>query len=381
MKPRLLVADFYYEQALSDILASIGDAARGYTELIARVLEFGFGTSGAIYEEMSRCGWDVHVSIANSAALQGMWIDENQPWMNKGSLPRVRNMRGSSRLHLPGVSWQDVLIRQVRVIQPDIVFTLDPNWLRVHQRRKIKSFGPLLVAQSAVPLGLNTTKDFDAYISSLPRNVELARNNGTISYYLPHAFWHRDTDRWLPEFRDIEVLFYGSVSSRHASTLELLQELSAKHIPVAAYCVWPEDLPVPANVTLHKPVWGPNLRATIARSKIVINRHMDYAYPYSNNMRMFEATGLGALLVTESSVNLDELFEPGVECIAYQNFGEAASVVEDLLKDEKRLENIASAGKRRTLSSHQYKHRTQELDGIFRDLIDMKRSRRHISWP
>jgi spore maturation protein CgeB len=38
----------------------------------------------------------------------------------------------------------------------------------------------------------------------------------------------------------------------------------------------------------------------LARSKIVINRHGTIAGNYAVNMRMYEATGSGAMLVTEN---------------------------------------------------------------------------------
>ena len=53
-------------------------------------------------------------------------------------------------------------------------------------------------------------------------------------------------------------------------------------------------------------------------SRIAINRHIDAAEGYSNNMRLFEATGVGTLLMTEASHNLDSLFIPGDEVVAYE---------------------------------------------------------------
>ena len=46
-------------------------------------------------------------------------------------------------------------------------------------------------------------------------------------------------------------------------------------------------------------------------TRIVVNRHIDVAEGYANNMRLYEATGMGALLITDRGRNLGELFEPG----------------------------------------------------------------------
>ena len=50
------------------------------------------------------------------------------------------------------------------------------------------------------------------------------------------------------------------------------------------------------------------------RSKIVINRHGEVAQGFANNMRMFEATGMGALLMTGQSPNLSDFFSEK-ECV------------------------------------------------------------------
>ena len=43
------------------------------------------------------------------------------------------------------------------------------------------------------------------------------------------------------------------------------------------------------------------------------------AKSYANNMRLYEATGVGALLVTDWKENLGEMFEPGKEVVAYRS--------------------------------------------------------------
>ena len=59
----------------------------------------------------------------------------------------------------------------------------------------------------------------------------------------------------------------------------------------------------------------------LAQSRIAVNRHGDFAGGYAANMRMFEATGVGALLMTESAANLPDFFEPGREVVAYDREG------------------------------------------------------------
>jgi spore maturation protein CgeB len=95
-------------------------------------------------------------------------------------------------------------------------------------------------------------------------------------------------------------------------------------------------------------------------SKVTVNHHGDVA-PYANNMRLFEATGVGALLVTDWKVNLHEMFEPGREVVAYRNPEECVELVQYYLEHDEEREAIARAGQERTLREHTYYHRMQEL--------------------
>ena len=56
----------------------------------------------------------------------------------------------------------------------------------------------------------------------------------------------------------------------------------------------------------------------LAHSQVTLNRQNVAAEGSANNMRLLEATGVGALLLTESRKNLNDLFAPGREVVAYE---------------------------------------------------------------
>src|SRR5262252_2070073 len=99
----------------------------------------------------------------------------------------------------------------------------------------------------------------------------------------------------------------------------------------------------------------------LAASKMVVNYHIDIAQSYANNMRLFEATGTGALLVTDWKKNLHEMFELGKEAIAYRTPEECVEQVRYYLEHEEEREKIALAGQQRTLQEHTNYQRMQEL--------------------
>lgn len=92
--------------------------------------------------------------------------------------------------------------------------------------------------------------------------------------------------------------------------------------------------------------------------------HIDVAENRAGNIRLYEATGMGTLLLTDWKSNLPELFEVGREVVAYRSVGECAEQISYYLAHEEERAAIAAAGQRRTLTEHTIDRRMQELVGI-----------------
>jgi len=104
----------------------------------------------------------------------------------------------------------------------------------------------------------------------------------------------------------------------------------------------------------------------LARSRIAINRHIEAANGYANNMRLYEATGVGTLLMTESRKNLPELFAPGGEVVTYEGDADLVAKLRHYAQNDTERERIAAAGQARTLGEHTYRLRMEELAEILR---------------
>jgi spore maturation protein CgeB len=70
-------------------------------------------------------------------------------------------------------------------------------------------------------------------------------------------------------------------------------------------------------------VYGLDMYDVFRSSRVTINHHGDVG-PFANNLRLFEATGVGTALLTDRKSNLSELFEPDVEVLAYSSATECA---------------------------------------------------------
>jgi spore maturation protein CgeB len=150
----------------------------------------------------------------------------------------------------------------------------------------------------------------------------------------------------------------------HSSRLPLLEAV-ARAVP---------DLRLHGNVTIHvaadsplagrirPPLWGRDMYALLRRSQITLNHHGD-VLPYANNMRMYEATGMGCLLVTDYKDNLGEIFEPEKEVVTYRSAEECVDKLRFYLDDRHAAARnaIMAAGHRRTLSEHNYDARMRRL--------------------
>ena len=85
-------------------------------------------------------------------------------------------------------------------------------------------------------------------------------------------------------------------------------------------------------------------------------------------MRLFEATGVGAFLLTDFKENLHELFEPDREVAVWRSIPDALGKIERHLRDDGGRESIARAGQARTLAGHNYCNRTSEILGLIAKL-------------
>jgi hypothetical protein len=112
---------------------------------------------------------------------------------------------------------------------------------------------------------------------------------------------------------------------------------------------------------INPPVFGLDMFQLLANSQICLNMHVDVAGKYAANMRMFEATGMGALLLTEHKINIFELFEPDKEVVTYTSFEDALEKLLWLKQNPQKVIEIARAGQKRTLTQHNYLNRAKIL--------------------
>jgi hypothetical protein len=291
--------------------------------------------------------------------------------------PIARPVLRSLSLNRQQTWFYDILTAQIKHYNVDILLNQAMDSVEGRFLLEMKPHVKMLIGQIASPLPQNEDfRIYDLVISSLPNLVEHFRNMGIPSELNRLAFEPRVLQKLKNNNGDmIPVSFVGNLFQAHASRVVWLEHLCRK-LDISIWGTGIESLPAnsPIRGCYNGQAWGVNMFQILHRSKITLNHHGDVA-PYANNMRLYEATGVGALLVTDWKPNLHEMFEPGKEVVAYRTREECAEFIQYYLEHDEQREAIARAGQARTLREHTYYKRMQELVKIVMPLLYSQKNR------
>lgn len=308
---------------------------------------------------------------------------------------------------------REIVAAQLKEYKPDVLFLDDLYFCDADVRKFLRESCPKpvkIVGWRAAPTeDYNAFRDVDLMLTCTPLFLKQMRDHELRAEMILHAFEPAVLELIPPQRRDIDFSFLGHIVLRdgfHNERFALVKRLldstnlqlwghfgepqtpSIQRRVVAKLgrtmegmglsipaLTQPPPGPVVKNMLreypgrLHDPVVALEYFKILSRSKINLNNHIDCAGEFAGNIRLFEATGMGACLVTDWKINMPEMFEPDVEVITYRNTEECAEKVRYLLDNPDQLQRIASAGQRRTLRDHTYQRRTEELDKILQRLL------------
>jgi len=272
-----------------------------------------------------------------------------------------------------------VLEAQIKYYRPDVLINLTMSRISCRFLKDMKSCIKLLIGQHAATQ-LPDSEEWNCYdlvISSFPPTVEWFRRKHIPTEYFRLGF----EQEVLSQFgeseevsEEIPVSFIGSFHKVHSSRVKWLEKLCEYLYKSGIQIrVWGSSVD-----TLHKnslirkayvgPAWGLDMYRILTASKVTLNHHGDVA-PYANNSRLFEATGVGTLLITDWKADLHDLFELGREVAAYRTTEDCADLIHYYLEHDSEREVIARAGQQRTLREHLYYDRMREFLDIVSELL------------
>ena len=118
------------------------------------------------------------------------------------------------------------------------------------------------------------------------------------------------------------------MSPDHRQRIALLEAVAERY-DLKLFGSRPQALP--ASSPLHRcfqgEVWGADMYQVLRRSRVTLNSHIDFAGQEAGNMRLFEATGVGAFLLTDFKDNLHALFEPDREVAVWRSIDDCLAAI------------------------------------------------------
>jgi spore maturation protein CgeB len=267
-------------------------------------------------------------------------------------------------------AWEaTVMLAQIKALCPDVILNQEITYIDDQSLLPLRERGIGIVGQLASPLAARESYSaYDMIISSLPNLVAHFRSKHVRAEFNRLAFEPSVLDTLGPQPpRDIDLSFVGSLSPEHHTRIRMLEFIASK----APLKVWGNGIErLPPSSPLHAyyqcEAWGRDMFNVLRRSRITLNRHIDMAESWANNMRLYEATGMGAMLLTDAKRNLAEIFRPGIEVATYTTDEDCVAQIRRYLADEPARAAIAAAGQKRALEDQTYYNRTGEIIELIR---------------
>ena len=337
---RIAIIDTYYPAFLSTIGFNEEDS---YAKRLTDVLELSFGTADFCSRHLRMEGWNATDIVANYDSLQLRWAAENR---------------------FEKTDREAIAIEQIRRSESSAVFVQDLSFFSVPNLIQLKEHYLLTGQCSCQMPDIRKVRCFDLIFTSLPHYVKRFEKLGVEGVYMPLAFDPVVLDRVGPRpERGKDCLFVGGLGWQWPNGNAFLNHLAGK-IPTAEFYGYGyEKAPAAVRAKYRGPAWALDMYRLLLSTKIAINRHGLVAETFANNLRMFEATGCGALLLTEKRSNMRDLFAED-EVVEYVSPEDATDKIRYFLDRPDELDAIATRGQQRTWRDHTYANRMPDISAI-----------------
>ncbi len=311
------------------------------------------GVNGGMYlgTAMQALGYEAWTVIANNLHLQQKWCDDYQYGMPADQT--------------------ELVVEQINRFAPDILYIHD---CLTYGSTFIRSLGKrprLVLGYHAAPVPEDTDwSAFDMLLTPWKTCREAALACGAQS--VEYAFPGFDDNQVLPPGviePALDVSFTGSWSPLHGWRNALLAKLAgvaakedAPFTPV--YCLnslGKSEVPELVGRFDRGAVWGRRMYGLLAGSRMALNAAMDCAEREAPNMRLMEATGMGALLLTEKHPSLEAFFRPH-EVAAFATPDELVERIIYYKNNEQERADIAARGQARCLRDFSLAVRARAMD-------------------
>jgi spore maturation protein CgeB len=341
----------YYDYYLENFYSRNDLSHLTYKEHLEKLLSDYFGTDGSYRNYFRKIGHDATIVIGNDRWLQTKWLREHG-------------------IETDFADKREIVLLQIQEFKPDVFYISDIFSYAGDFLKRVSETTGNIIAWIACPYPDDLDFSYvKCVLSSSDQFVENFRKRGLVSEVLKAAF-DPAIKRFLDNSKSIEVSFIGGLSKTvHSRRVAGLEYLVRKGIDVK---IFGYGLAKPFFPFLRSPlakqfygdIWGIEMYRTLNRSKISLNFHIDVGRNMNENMRLYEATGCGTLLMTENTPDLNDKFRDGVEVISYDSLDDLIDKITYYLRHDAEREEISRNGQKACLERHGYDKRIRDFEKI-----------------
>jgi len=354
----------YYDNYRSSFYSGINNLENySYDELTQKFVEDYFSFYSSLIQIMRSKGHDAQLIIPNCEIIREKWTKK----INQTKL----------------LTDKEFILSAVNCYQPDVIF-LNSNFeyfgnFLIQLKKQCKALCCWISCPYDKTLYLN---DFSEIFTLFPPHLK-DFNDAGIKAKLVTAGFDPAVLKSCVEESSVEKIpfsFIGGIGGFHKKREHYLKKICAKTpLQIWGYGFSSDNKikKILKNVRsgfsfvnhYHGESWGLNMFRTLQRSKITLNIHGDIADQHSVNMRLFEATGMGTLLLTDHSDNISNLFIPDLEIVTFRTPEEAIEKYTYYITHNEEREKIARAGQKKTLEHYNYTRIADIFIDEFKKLI------------
>jgi len=352
-----------------------------YEDALEIIFKKKYSVSNFISLELKKKNYECFEIISNANFIQNKWMDQY----------------GDKKLD------EDILLQQIKFYKPNIVYIGNINLINeklIFEIKKMKHI-KLLIAFHCAPFTkklINSLKNVDLVVTcTYGYQKMLLEKLDKKVLLMKHAFYKDNNTNSNLKNRDINLTFIGSIfinKGLHFDRIELVYELM-KNFKNSYIAINFSNLFFLQFINLilksifnfnilkkikifykliyiycfcKKPVFGIDMYKILKKTKILINTHIEDT-KFAGNMRLFEGTGSGCLVITDNKKGLENLFVKKDEIEVFYDIEDLIKKIKYYLCNTEILTKVATNGMNQTISSHNYSQRISELDEFIKENI------------
>ncbi len=347
---------------------------------IEKLIEDGFSGNHIFPPYMKKLGYETKFVVANNPFSQNAWMHEN-----KYTLANANN-------------WvKEITKAQIEEFKPDVLYLSDPITFDGKFVASLNFKPRLVIGWRAADIPDGTTfHGFDIFLSGFHGVGEEALSLGAkeFEFFFPGFPTHI-----LPALENIEVKydlsFVGSWTTfQHKNRNHLIEVISdfaqREKIfkPIFHLSGELDKILEKVKPFLGEPRFGLEMYRALKTGKIIFDARgdirnlrnvKDLAKNETINMRIFEATGVGRMLLTEHYDNLYRFFEIGKEIETFKNEKELLDKIVYYSTHDYEREEIAKRGNEKCLTQYSMEKRAEVFDQIIKERLQTKNQANSIN--